>query len=185
MVLVLFSDGTLFLQPAKTFPERGRKNNINICGLKDSASSKLDALSRRATTDTKVQRPNSASGRRRKRAPSPTFSGSVGLRECSTIDKQQNLPSNHCESTLERNELSTCDSVSLKDSLAESHSPTHKLKRDATLTENAVTSRKCTVRPPKCPKTKLRDSCDSKVCQKSTHLSAVKYYLRYLHANVI
>lgn len=97
----------------------------------------------------------------------PCDSGSIGLHECSTVEKQQKITSKHCEKTLESNVLSSCDSVSCKDSLAESHVPTRKLKRAAACSsENAVTSCKHAVKSFKCPRTNLKDTCGSKVGEK-------------------
>ncbi|CAJ1971875.1 unnamed protein product [Sphenostylis stenocarpa] len=148
---------------AKTLPKhvhKGqqdvKKSNINIYGVLDLASSKRDDLSRREIANVKTAKPNIPSVKRRKCVPVST-SGSVGLHECSTIEKQQKLP------TIERNMLSSIDSVCSKGSLHESHVPTRKSKRvAASLSENAVTSSKRTFEPLKCPRTKRKDTCGSK-----------------------
>ncbi|XP_019460581.1 PREDICTED: sister chromatid cohesion protein PDS5 homolog A isoform X2 [Lupinus angustifolius] len=156
-------------KPAKAFPKHGRKgqegvqlSNINIYGVLDLASRKPDDLSKKAITNAKTVRPDIPSGKRRKHVP-PCDSGSIGLHECSTIEKQQKLTSNHCEKTLENNLLSSCGSVSCKDSLAESNVPTRVLKRAAACSsENAVISCKDTVQSFKRPRTHVKDTCGSK-----------------------
>ncbi|TKY56158.1 Sister chromatid cohesion protein PDS5-like B-A [Spatholobus suberectus] len=154
---------------AKTLPKHGHKgqqdvakSNINIYGVPDLASSKLDDLSKREIANAKTVRPNIPSVKRRKCVPM-AGSGSVGLHECSMIEKQQKLASKHCGKTIERNMLSSSDSVSSKGSLSESHVPIRKSKRAAACSlENAVTSSKRAVEPFKCPRTKLKDTCGSK-----------------------
>lgn len=170
-------------QPDKTL-KHGRKcqedvpkSNFNTYVVSNLSSGKLDDLAKReTTTHMKAVRPNIPLGQRRKCVVS-TVSGSVGLHECSTIDKQQNITSKHCERTLERNQLS-CDSVSLKDSLVEKHVSTCKSKRVAALLmENAVTSCKSTVHPSKCPRTNLKDTPGSKVCRKFIQMLKVEHYI--------
>jgi len=139
---------------------------MNICSKLDLASSKPDSFSSREITNTKTVKQNISSEKRRKEVP-PSDSGSVGLHECSTIVKQQKLPSKQVENTSERNWLSSSDSVSCKGSLVESRVLTHKSKRDATcLLENAVASSKHTVQLFKCPRNNFKDTCGSKVCGK-------------------
>jgi hypothetical protein len=95
----------------------------------------------------------------------PSESGSIGLHECSTVVKQQKLPSKQIENTSERNRLSSSGSVSCNGSLVESRVLTRKSKRAAACSlENAVTSTKHTVQHFKCPRTNLKDTCGSKVC---------------------
>lgn len=92
------------------------------------------------------------------------MSGSVGLHECSTIEKQQKVPSKHFGKTIESNVLLSSDSMCSKGSLYVSHVQTRKSKRAAAcLLENAVTSSKHIVEPFKCPRTKRKDTCGSKV----------------------
>lgn len=154
---------------ARTLPKHGHKGrqdvkkpNSNIYGELDVASSNPDDLSRRSIQNAKTVRLNIPSVKRRKCVPM-SGSGSVGLQECSMIEKQQKLASNHYGKTLERNILSSSDSASSKGSLSESHMPTRKSKRAAASSlENAVTSNKHTVEPSKCPRTKLKDTCGSK-----------------------
>ncbi|KAK7373150.1 hypothetical protein VNO80_06548 [Phaseolus coccineus] len=155
---------------AKTHPKHGHKgqqdvtkSNINIDGVLDLASSKPDDLSRREITNAKTAKPDIPSMKRRK-CVSVSASGSVGLHECSMIiEKQQKIPSKHCGKTIEKNMLSSSDSVCSKGSLYESHVQTRKSKRAAACSlENAVTSSKHTVEPFKCPRTKRKDTCDSK-----------------------
>ncbi|KAK7301359.1 hypothetical protein RJT34_12222 [Clitoria ternatea] len=155
-------------QTAKTLPKHGHKglpnSKINVYGVLDLAPNKLDNLSSREIANAKIVRPNIPPGKRRK-CVALSGSGSVGLHECSTIEKQQKFASKHFEKTIERN-ISSSDSVSCKDSLSASHVPTRKSKRTAAcLLENAMTSSKQTdtVQPFKCPRTKLRDTtCGSK-----------------------
>ncbi|KAL2977376.1 hypothetical protein AAZX31_13G063900 [Glycine max] len=156
-------------KPAKTLPKHGhkgqqdvKKSNVNIYGVLDSASSKPDDLSRREIANAKAVRPNIPSVKRGKCVPS-SGSGTVGLHECSMTEKQQKIASKHCEKTIERNMLSSSDSVRFKGSLTESHVPTRKSKRAAACSsENAVTSSKHTVEPSKCRRTKRKDTCGSK-----------------------
>ncbi|KAK8466806.1 hypothetical protein PHAVU_008G163350 [Phaseolus vulgaris] len=139
-----------------------KKSNINIDGVLDLASSKPDDLSRREITNAKTAKPDIPSMKRRK-CVSVSSPGSVGLPECSKIAKQQKIPSKHCGKTIEKNILSSSDSVCSKGSLYESHVQTRKSKRAAACSlENAVTSSKHTVEPFKCPRTKRKDTCDSK-----------------------
>ncbi|XP_061341944.1 sister chromatid cohesion protein PDS5 homolog B [Gastrolobium bilobum] len=154
-------------KPAKSLPKHGRKGqqdvpkpDINICGVLDLACSKPDDLSRRAITNVKTVRADIPSVKRRKHVPL-SGSGSIGLHECSTIEKLQKCVSKHCEKTLERNLLSCSDSEGYKGSLAESCVPTRKSKRAAACyLKNAVTS--STVQHFKCPRTNLKDTCSSK-----------------------
>lgn len=156
-------------KPAKTLHKPARKgqqdlprSKMNICSKLDLVSSKPDSFPSREITNTKTVKQNISSEKRRKQVP-PSDSGSVGLHECSTIVKQQKLPSKQFENTSERNRLSSSDSVSCKGSLVESRVLTHKSKRDATcLLENAVTSSKHTVQLFKCPRNNFKDTCGSK-----------------------
>jgi len=148
-----------------------KKSNINIDGVLDLASSKPDDLSRREITNAKTAKPDIPSMKRRK-CVSVSSPGSVGLPECSKIAKQQKIPSKHCGKTIEKNILSSSDSVCSKGSLYESHVQTRKSKRAAACSlENAVTSSKHTVEPFKCPRTKRKDTCDSKVGGKFVEIS--------------
>ncbi|GAU44494.1 hypothetical protein TSUD_13050 [Trifolium subterraneum] len=165
-------------KPAKTLPKPARKGHqdvprskINTCSKLDLASSKPNSFPRRDITNSNTVKPNTSSEKRRKHGP-PSDSGSIGLHECSTIVKQQKLPSKQVESTSERNQLSSSDPVSCKGSLVESRVLTRQSKRAATCSlENAVTSNKHTVQHFKCPRTNLKDTCGSKVCG-----SKDKYY---------
>ncbi|KAG4969928.1 hypothetical protein JHK85_036349 [Glycine max] len=178
-------------KPAKTLPKHGhkgqqdvKKSNVNIYGVLDSASSKPDDLSRREIANAKAVRPNIPSVKRGKCVPS-SGSGTVGLHECSMTEKQQKIASKHCEKTIERNMLSSSDSVRFKGSLTESHVPTRKSKRAAACSsENAVTSSKHTVEPSKCRRTKRKDTCGSKVGGKFFQISKVEYGLLYLHVHL-
>lgn len=178
-------------QIARTVPKHGpkgrhdvKKPNSNIYGELDVASSNPDDLSRRSIQNAKTVRLNIPSVKRRKCVPI-SGSGSVGLQECSMIEKQQKLASKHCGKTLERNILSSSDSASSKGSLSESHMPTRKSKRAAASSlENAVTSNKHTVEPSKCPRTKLKDTCGSKVGGEFFQISKVEYCLLYLHVHL-
>lgn len=84
-----------------------------------------------STTGTETQkdvRQDNGVGHRRKRAVSSTASESVRLRECSTIYHQQGT-SKKSERILEKEQLSSsCDSVTLRSSLAESHVSTQILE---------------------------------------------------------
>ncbi|XP_047149337.1 sister chromatid cohesion protein PDS5 homolog B isoform X1 [Vigna umbellata] len=150
---------------AKKFPKHGhkvqqdvKKSNINIGGVLDLASTEPNDLSRRAITNAKNAKPDIRSVKRRK-----CVSGSVGLHECSTIEKQQKIPSKHFGKALESNVLLSSDSVCSKDSLYVSHVQTRKSKRAAACSlENAVTNSKHIVEPFKCPRTKRKDTCGSK-----------------------
>ncbi|XP_047149339.1 sister chromatid cohesion protein PDS5 homolog B isoform X3 [Vigna umbellata] len=105
-----------------------------------------------------AEKPDIRSVKRRK-----CVSGSVGLHECSTIEKQQKIPSKHFGKALESNVLLSSDSVCSKDSLYVSHVQTRKSKRAAACSlENAVTNSKHIVEPFKCPRTKRKDTCGSK-----------------------
>ncbi|XP_027368350.1 sister chromatid cohesion protein PDS5 homolog A [Abrus precatorius] len=151
---------------AETLLKHGHKGHQDvpkyIYGVLDLASSKPDNLPRREIENAKTVRPNIPSVKRRK-CVSQSGSGSIGLHECSTIEKQQKLPSKHCQKSIESNLFSSSDSVISKGSLSESHVPTCKTKRTAACSlENAVTSSKHTVQPSKCPRTKLKDTCGSK-----------------------
>ncbi|XP_012567744.1 sister chromatid cohesion protein PDS5 homolog B isoform X3 [Cicer arietinum] len=153
----------------KTLPKPTRKgqqdvqrSNVNICSVLDLASSKPDNCPKRDTTNAKTVKPKITLEKKRKHVPR-SDSGSVGLHECSTIEKQQKLQSKQVENTSERNRLSSSDSVSCKGSMVESHMLTRKSKRAATYSlENAVTSSKNTVQHFKCPRTNLKDTCRSK-----------------------
>lgn len=141
-------------------------------------------MSRREITNAKAVRPNIPSVKRGKCVPS-SGSGTVGLHECSMTEKQQKIASKHCEKTIERNMLSSSDSVRFKGSLTESHVPTRKSKRAAACSsENAVTSSKHTVEPSKCRRTKRKDTCGSKVGGKFFQISKVEYGLLYLHVHL-
>ncbi|KAK4276740.1 hypothetical protein QN277_014853 [Acacia crassicarpa] len=145
------------------------KCNLNTYITSNLASSKPDDLLWRETTRVKSVRPNIPSGKRRENAVSSTTSGPVGLHECSTIHRQQNITSEPCERTLEGNQHSSCDSVS---SLVELHVSTRKSKRiAASLIENAVRSGKYAAQPSKRPKTDLNDSCGTKKEDVLTDLS--------------
>ncbi|KAL2317798.1 hypothetical protein Fmac_031674 [Flemingia macrophylla] len=149
---------------AKSLPKHGRKgqqdvpkSNIHIYGVPNVAFSKQDDLSRRELADGKFVRPDIPSVKRRKCVPM-TGSESVGLHECSMMEKQQKLPSKHSGKTRDRNMLSSSDPVR-----SESHGQTRKSKRAAaSMLENAVTSSKHTVEQFKCPRTKLKDTRASK-----------------------
>jgi len=135
------------------------------------ASSKPDDLSRREVTNAKTANPDIPSTKRRK-CVSVSTSGSVGLHECSTIEKQQKIPSKHCGKTVEKNILSSSDSVCSKGSMYESHVQTRKSKRAAASSlENDVAGSKHTVEPIKCPRTKRKDTCGSKVGGKFFEIS--------------
>ncbi|KAK7385197.1 hypothetical protein VNO78_30910 [Psophocarpus tetragonolobus] len=151
---------------AKTLPMPGhkghldvKKSNVNIYGVLDLASSKTDDLPTREIANAKTVRP-----KRRKCVPM-SGSGSVGLHECSMIEKQQKIASEHSGKTIERNMLPSSDSVHSNGSMSKSQlPPTHKSKRAAAYSsENAVTSSKHTVESFKCSRTKRKDTCDSKV----------------------
>ncbi|KAI4337812.1 hypothetical protein L6164_016184 [Bauhinia variegata] len=144
-------------KPVKTLPRRGRKSQEDAPQT-NILSGKQDDLSGRAVTVAKAVMPNIPSGEKNKRVVSPVICGSVGLHECSTIDRQQNLAS---ERPQDKKQLSSCDSVSFEGSLVESNISTQKLKRSS-LTENPVTSGKSTVQPPKRPRTERKDPCGSK-----------------------
>jgi hypothetical protein len=129
----------------------------NISSSK-SASSPLTDI-----TNVNNVKPDISSEKRRKHMP-PSDSGSIGLHECSTIVKQQKLPSKQIENTPERNQLSSGDSVNCNDSLVEPGVLTPKLKRTSTSSlESAV---KCTIPTDqyfKRSRTNPKDTCDSKV----------------------
>ncbi|XP_020238238.1 sister chromatid cohesion protein PDS5 homolog A isoform X2 [Cajanus cajan] len=148
---------------AKSLPKHGHKvqqdvlkSNINIYGVLDLAS-KPDDLSRREIANDKSVRPNIPS-KKRKKSETMSGSGSVGLHECSMIEKRQKLASKHSGKAIDRNLLSSSDPVR-----SESHGQTRKSKRAAASTlKNAVTSSNHTVEPFKCPRTKLKDTYGSK-----------------------
>ncbi|KAK2453745.1 sister chromatid cohesion protein PDS5 protein A [Trifolium repens] len=154
---------------AKTLPKPARKgqqdvsrSKINICSKLDLASSKPDSFPRRDITNSNTVKPNISLEKSRKHGV-PSESGSIGLHECSTIVKQQKLPSKQIENTSERNRLSSSGSVSCNGSLVESRVLTRKSKRAAACSlENAVKSTKHTVQHFKCPRTNLKDTCGSK-----------------------
>ncbi|PNY14801.1 sister chromatid cohesion PDS5-like protein [Trifolium pratense] len=146
-------------KPAKTLPKPARKgqqdvprSKNNTCSKLDLASSKPDSFPRSYITNSNTVKPNISSEKRRKHGL-PSDSGSIGLHECSTIGKQQKLPSKQIENTSERNRLSSSGSVSCKDSLVESRVLTRKSKRAA---------KTHTVQHFKCPRTNLKDTCGSK-----------------------
>ncbi|KAF7829836.1 sister chromatid cohesion protein PDS5-like protein A isoform X2 [Senna tora] len=154
--------------------EDAPKSSFSTNFVSNLASSKLDDLSRKATTLVKTVRPDVPSGKRRKCALSSAVSGSVGLHECSTIDKQQNIASKHCEITWERKRLSSSGSVNL---MTDSHVSTRKSKRAAALLENTTVGCKSLVQPCKCPRTNLKDTCGSKYSfLLSDEISLIKLY---------
>jgi hypothetical protein len=82
------------------------------------SSSKQAGSPMRDITNANNVKPDISSEKRRKHMP-PSDSGSIGLHESSPIVKQQNLPSKQVENTPERNQFSSGDSASCKDSLVE------------------------------------------------------------------
>lgn len=152
------------------------------------ASGKPDNLPRRDVTNARTVKPNIPSKKRRKNLP-PSGSGSIGLHECSTNEKQQKLASKQVEKTSDRNQLSSSDSVSCKGSLVESHVMTRKSKRAAACAlENALISSEHTVQHFKCPRTNLKDTCGSKVCGKFIEISKFEHFhfisFLYVHASI-
>jgi hypothetical protein len=117
------------------------------------SSSKQAGSPMRDITNANNVKPDISSEKRRKHMP-PSDSGSIGLHESSPIVKQQNLPSKQVENTPERNQFSSGDSASCKDSLVEP---------GVTSIIHIVTSTIHTDQYFKRPRTNPEDSCGSKV----------------------
>ncbi|GAU33078.1 hypothetical protein TSUD_227370 [Trifolium subterraneum] len=156
-------------KPGKTRPRpSARKGQQNVprskINVKPNISSSKPASSpmRDITNDNNVK-PDISSEKRRKFMP-PSDSGSIGLHECSTIVKQQKLPSKQVENTPERNQLSSGDSFSCKDSLVKPGVQTRKSKRASICSlESAETSTIHTDQYVKRPRTNPEDTCGSKL----------------------
>ncbi|XP_059435125.1 sister chromatid cohesion protein PDS5 homolog B isoform X2 [Corylus avellana] len=156
--------------PVSSLPKRGRKCQeddtqseiIKNNTLKLAHGKQLDL----STTGTETQKNVSqcvSVGHRRKRAISSTASDSVGLRECSTINHQHGA-SKKFEKNMEKELLSSsCDSVTLRPSLAESHLSTQILERNAPIKENLRDSSSIIAEPSNYLRAKLKDPCNEVV----------------------
>ena len=154
-------------QPVSSLPKRGRKCQeddtqseiIKNNTLKLAHGKRCDL----STTGTETQKNVSqyvSVGHRRKRAISSTASDSVGLRECSTINHQHGA-SKKSEKNPEKEVLSSsCDSVTLRPSLAESHLSIQVLERNAPIKENLRDSSSIIAEPSNYLRAKLKDPCN-------------------------
>lgn len=116
---------------------------------------------------------------------SPTDSGSIGLHECSIIDKQPKIASKQCERTLDKKQISSSGSLSLKSSAADSHVSTQKSKRAAaSLMENVVTDFKNSIQPSKRPRRNLKDTFGSKVSGKFIQVLNLELCFAYLYVSI-
>ncbi|KAJ7965575.1 sister chromatid cohesion protein PDS5-like A isoform X1 [Quillaja saponaria] len=153
-----------FPLPAKSLPKRGRKCQEDDTHLNINNNGTLDKpvdLSTREIINAKSPRPDTTSGKREKKAVFVPGSGSVSLHECSTFDNPKFLSKKSGEN-FENNQLSSCDSASLKASLPESLDSTHNLTSADYVLEDAGTSCNISVGPLKCSRTNSRDPCSSK-----------------------
>lgn len=155
----------IMFQPVSSLPKRGRKcqeddtqseiiknNTVNLAhGKQLDLSTTGTGIQKNASQDVSV-------GHRRKRAVSSTASDSVGLRECFTMNHRHGA-SKKSEKNLEKELLSSsCDSVSLRPSLAESHLSTQILERNApSFKENLRDSGSIIAEPSNYLRAKLKD----------------------------
>ncbi|XP_062146872.1 sister chromatid cohesion protein PDS5 homolog B isoform X4 [Alnus glutinosa] len=154
--------------PISSLPKRGRKCQEDDTQSKIIKNNTLNLAHGKqldlSTTGTETQKNVSqyiSVGHRRKRAVSSTASDSVGLRECSTINHQHGA-SKKSEKNLEKELLSSsCDSVTLRPSLAESHPSIQILERNApSFKENLRDSSSIIAEPSNYLRAKLKDPCN-------------------------
>lgn len=158
----------IMFQPVSSLPKRGRKCQEDDTQSKIIKNNTLNLAHGKqldlSTTGTETQKNVSqyiSVGHRRKRAVSSTASDSVGLRECSTINHQHGA-SKKSEKNLEKELLSSsCDSVTLRPSLAESHPSIQILERNApSFKENLRDSSSIIAESSNYLRAKLKDPCN-------------------------
>lgn len=147
-------------QPASTLPKRGRKcqeDRTQADVVKDNklilASCKIVNLSKdgRAEAQKPEKEGNSTGGRRRKRALSPSAPGSVAFHDCSNNDYPSGV-SKKSETSLEKEILSSCDSVATISSLGGSNVSIQNFKSNTIDVEHSNH-----------PRAKLKGPCSLKV----------------------
>jgi hypothetical protein len=155
----------IMFQPIITLPKRGRKCQVDNTQLGIMEDNTLNLACREqvnfsATAGTqKNVRQNISVGHRKKQA---VCSESVGLRECSSI-KHQHGASIKSERVLEKEQLSSCDSVT-RLSLAESHVSAQILERNGPSSKgNVSASSKIIAEPSEYSRAKLKDACSLNV----------------------
>ncbi|XP_008219648.1 PREDICTED: sister chromatid cohesion protein PDS5 homolog A isoform X1 [Prunus mume] len=149
--------------PASTLPKRGRKcqeDRTQADVVKDSklilASCKMVNLSKdgRAEAQKPEKEGNSTGGRRRKRALSPSAPGSVAFHDCSNNDYPSGV-SKKSETSLEKEILSSCDSVATISSLGGSNVSIQNVKSNTIDVEHSNH-----------PRAKLKGPCSLKAISK-------------------
>ncbi|XP_035540575.1 uncharacterized protein LOC108988322 isoform X3 [Juglans regia] len=156
--------------PVTSLPKRGRKcqeDNTQSDIIKNhtlilAPHKKVDFSRTGTETQTNVRQDISV-GQRRRQAVSPA-SESVGLHECSTINNQHGA-SKKSEKILENKQLSSsCDSVTLRSSLAESHvSIQIPESNSSSFKENVRAGGTITAEHSKYSRAKLKDPCNLNV----------------------
>ncbi|KAG7980769.1 hypothetical protein I3843_05G200200 [Carya illinoinensis] len=153
--------------PVSSLPKRGRKcqeDNTQLDIFKNhtlilAPHKKVDFSRTGTETQTNVRQDISV-GQRRRQAVSSPVSKSVGLHECSTINNQHGA-SKKSEKILEKKQLSSsCDSVTLRSSLAESHVSIQIPERDSlSFKENVSAGGRITAEHSKYSRAKIKDPC--------------------------
>ncbi|KAG7980770.1 hypothetical protein I3843_05G200200 [Carya illinoinensis] len=157
--------------PVSSLPKRGRKcqeDNTQLDIFKNhtlilAPHKKVDFSRTGTETQTNVRQDISV-GQRRRQAVSSPVSKSVGLHECSTINNQHGA-SKKSEKILEKKQLSSsCDSVTLRSSLAESHVSIQIPERDSlSFKENVSAGGRITAEHSKYSRAKIKDPCSLNV----------------------
>ncbi|XP_045822500.1 sister chromatid cohesion protein PDS5 homolog B-like isoform X1 [Trifolium pratense] len=163
-------------KPVNTLRRPARKDQQNVPRFKvnvkrNISSSKPAGSPMRDITNANNVKPGISSEKRRKHMPT-SDSGSIRLHESSPIVKQQNLPSKQVENTPERNQFSSGDSASCKDSLVEP---------GVTSTIHTVTSSIHTDPYFKRPRTNTEDTCGSKDDLSAKHSTSSVEHVDSLH----